>query len=332
MLDITLNTLDVQACWGSLTLNLSLGLGYHRIYHGLRLLIELRNLLLLLIFCWSFHRLFILTFWLAKTFSPLSVRPMIIIHTSLAMWIILWISCSRAAVYRGLVLKVVMHLLIIVVWILVSSFPTSTSLWEPLIVATVVALLNAFVISLLLVPLVIIWLILATWWEASVPLVAVLWLGGASGWHFGDSSRIACFLHHLIVLVMFPFLILISLWNSVISRFLDNLPIAFLRILIVVILIEVVIVIASAAMVLMVVIPISPLVVTALAVPVISIVSIILVIIWVASISVLLIAVLPIVLTVSVISIAVPWIGSWGTITLEWRLSTSILRSTAISG
>lgn len=87
---------------------------------------------------------------------------MIIIGTSLVVEIVL--VSSLAAVYRRLILKVVMYMIVVGVWILLASFASaSTSLWEPLVVPTVVvALLNAFIISLLLVPLVIIWLILAT--------------------------------------------------------------------------------------------------------------------------------------------------------------------------
>ena len=161
--------------------------------------------------------------------------------------------------------------------------------------------------------------------------MAVLRLCGASGHNFSH-SRVVCFLHDLIILVMLPFLILIGLRHSIIvSRFLYNLPLVLLRVLIVLVLAEIVIVVPTASMVVLVVVTTAPLVVTTLAFPVISIVSIILVIVRAASISVLLIAV---VLLVAIISVAVTLIGSRSTAVaaLERRLSSRVLGSTAISG
>ena len=67
VLNIALHTLNIYACLGSLNLTeglwLNLWLGYR---------VNLRNLLLLLLFCWWFD-LFILIFGLAKTFGPFPI-------------------------------------------------------------------------------------------------------------------------------------------------------------------------------------------------------------------------------------------------------------------
>ena len=143
----------------------------------------------------------------------------------------------------------------------------------------------------------------------------------------------ACFLHNLVVLVMFPLLILICLGDWVLGTFLDNLTLPIFWVLFVVrVLAKVVIVVPSTSVVVVVLVATSPVIVgtsttATFSIPVISIPSIILVIIRVSTICVLIIA---IILIVSIVPVVVARIWSWRIGSIKWRLSARVLRSTAI--
>lgn len=178
------------------------------------------------------------------------------------------------AVDGGLIIKVVMHLLVIVVHAFLWSSP---SVVEPLVIVSTIPLFRTFVVSLLPLPLVVVRLILASRGETVIAFMAILRLAGAS-------TRLLCayitiFLHHLVILVVLPLLILVRL-RDIITPLLDDLAVPIFWVLIVVlVLAEVVIVIPT--MVVRVLIPTTAAMIVALVltVSVISIPSIILVII-----------------------------------------------------
>ena len=196
---------------------------------------------------------------------------MVIIDAAFAMLGIVLVPL--VAVDSGLIIKVVMHLLVIVVHAFLWSSP---SVVEPLVIVSTIPLFRTFVVSLLPLPLVVVRLILAPRGETVVAFMAILRLAGAP-------TRLLCahitiFLHHLVILVVLPLLILVRL-RDIITPLLDDLAVPIFWVLIVVlVLAEVVIVIP--AVVVPVLIPTAAMIVAlVLTVSVISITSIILVII-----------------------------------------------------
>ena len=100
--------------------------------------------------------------------------------------------------------------------------------------------------------------VLAARTEAVFIFVAVLRLLCVQRWLnaiCGNFSLVICFLHHLVVFVMFPFLVLVGLAHDVVfAGLLDDCALGLLGILIIVVFCEVVIVVAAAVGVVVVVI------------------------------------------------------------------------------
>ena len=174
--------------------------------------------------------------------------------------------------------------------------------------------------------------------EAIFILVTVLRLLGAHSWLCTvcwNLLLVVCFLHHLIILVMLPLLILVCLRyvSVVFVGLLDDCSLAFLGILVVVVFCEVVVMVSSTVIVVVVVVAASSSPTSSatagsvVAFAVIPVVSIVLVV-GVAAVSVLL-GGIP-VLIIPLIPVAVPTILTRSGIASKLRLTTRSLGATAI--
>mgnify|MGYP006999479822 CR=1 FL=1 len=202
MLDVALNPLDQEAR-GQRS-------GQKLVNWGLSLLD--------LGFCLSFG-LFVLIIGCAKTFSPLSIWPMIFITAPLAPIILVILAADRRLVLKVVMLRIVVVYLFIspairllIIWLLKSVLVVPSAISLFFIIGFIVPLLILLIVVASAVELVRL-LILASGAEAGFVLVTVLRLlsghrrlGARSGWVY---DLVVCFLHYLIIFIMFPFLILI---------------------------------------------------------------------------------------------------------------------------